>query len=385
MSKNVEFCNTCDERKEHPTCGHVKMMKSQKILTNQAIPGMIVAEDIYTKDNHLIIAIHTTLTDKIITRLKFYAITDISIFIENDLPPVPQDVSPPSYYEEIKNSEAFMRFHSAYQTMLFGIKESLNDIVAEEKEIDTAKLLEDVSNIINQCNTDFELFQLLHCLRHYDDTTYVHSLNVSLICYIIGKWLKYTPGDLDSITLCGLLHDVGKLMIPSRIIAKPSKLTEDEYSIVKTHALRGYHLLKSKKIDPRIKLAALMHHERCDGSGYPHGFRSNQINSFAKLVSIADVYDAMTSARVYRGPLCPFEVIDLFETEGYQKYDPKFIMTFLEGIVQIHIHNKVLLSNNEIGEIVSINKMALSRPLIKVGDQFIDLAKQRDLIIERLI
>lgn len=71
-----------------------------------------------------------------------------------------------------------------------------------------------------------------------------------------------------------------------------------------------------------------MHHERCDGSGYPRGLKANEIDPFAKLVSIADVYDAMTCARVYRGPLCPFEVISLFETEGYIKYDTKYILTF---------------------------------------------------------
>ena len=128
-----------------------------------------------------------------------------------------------------------------------------------------------------------------------------------------------------------------------------------------------------------------MHHERCDGSGYPYGFYSEQIDSFAKLVSIADVYDAMTCARVYRGPLCPFDVITIFETEGYTKYDPKYIMIFLEGIVQTYIHNSVRLSNDMIGEIILINKSELSRPVIKVGDVYFDLTKQRDLHIVSLV
>jgi putative nucleotidyltransferase with HDIG domain len=360
-------------------------MKSVKIFTSQAIPGMTVAEDIYTKDGHLVIAKDTVLTDKIITRLEFYSITDISIFSETDLAATATEFLQSSYYEEIKNSEAFKRFHQAYKNTVSEFKNNLDNIVTEQKDIDTDQLLTDVSKILFQCNSNIELFNMLHCMRQYDDTTYVHSLNVSLICNIIGKWLHFEPDDLEVITLSGLLHDVGKLMIPSKIISKPSKLTDEEFTMIKTHTIRGYNLLKNKNIDQRIKHAALMHHERCDGSGYPYGFLSDQIDSFAKLVSIADVYDAMTCARVYRGPLCPFEVVSLFETEGYTKYDPKYIMTFLEGIVQTYIHNSVRLSNNVEGEIVLINRLELSRPVIKAGDQFIDLSKQRDLTIEALI
>jgi HD-GYP domain-containing protein (c-di-GMP phosphodiesterase class II) len=174
-------------------------------------------------------------------------------------------------------------------------------------------------------------------------------------------------------------------MIPSSIITKPAKLTTEEYATVKTHTVLGYNLLKSKRIDSRIKHAALMHHERCDGSGYPYGFYSEQIDSFAKLVAIADVYDAMTCARVYRGPLCPFEVVTIFENEGYTKYDPKFIMTFLEGIAQTYIHNTVKLNNGITGEIILINKLELSRPVIKTGEKYIDLTKQRELQIASLV
>jgi len=93
----------------------------------------------------------------------------------------------------------------------------------------------------------------------------------------------------------------------------------------------------------------------------------------------------MTCARVYRGPLCPFEVVSIFESEGYSKYDTKYIITFLEGIVQTYIHNSVKLSNDVIGEIILINKSELSRPIIKVGEEYIDLTKHRNLHIASLV
>ncbi|MHB8130713.1 MAG: HD-GYP domain-containing protein [Mobilitalea sp.] len=360
-------------------------MNIMKIFIAQAIPGMIVAEDIYTKDNHLIIAKETTLTDKIITRLEFYSIIDLAVYAVT--PDLNSNITleNSTYYDKIKQSESFQRFHLAYRNAVNDFKNTLDHIVTDQKDVDTDQLLTDASKILYQCDSNIGLFNMLHCMRQYDDTTYVHSLNVALICNIIGKWLHFVPEDLETITLCGLLHDLGKLMIPSNIITKPSKLTEEEYSTIKTHTIRGYNLLKSKHIDPRIKHAALMHHERCDGSGYPYGFYSEQIDSFAKLVAIADVYDAMTCARVYRGPLCPFDVITIFETEGYTKYDPKYIMTFLEGIVQTYIHNSVRLSNDMTGEIILINKSELSRPVIKVGDTYLDLTKQRDLHIVSLV
>lgn len=360
-------------------------MKIIKILISQAIPGMIVADDVYTKDHHLIIAKDTALSDRIITRLEFYSISDLYVMSEENLQEQETQFIETTYYEKILKSDAFQRFNKAYMSTVSEFKSSLDRIASGQKEIDTKQLLSYMNNLLYQSDSNIALFTMLHCMREYDDTTYIHSLNVSLICNIIGKWLNYTPEDLEVITLCGLLHDVGKLMIPSDIIMKPAKLSEEEFTTIKTHTIRGYNILKDKNIDLRIKYAALMHHERCDGSGYPYGFTTNQIDSFSKLVAIADVYDAMTCARVYRGPLCPFEVISIFEIEGLTKYDPKYIMTFLEGVVQTYINNNVILNNKQEGEIIMINNFELSRPIVKVGNQFVDLAKHRDLYIESLI
>lgn len=344
-----------------------------------------MSEDVYTKDLNLIISKDTTLTDKIITRLNFYSITDFYIYSDKNLAKIETDYFENTFYSELKKGESFRRFYKAYHNSANRIKDSMDALMNNRNEFDADKLLSEIRGILYQCSTNIELFHMLHCMREFDDTTYIHSMNVALICNIVGKWLKLSPEDLETITLAGLLHDVGKLLIPNEIITKPGKLTEFEFSMIKTHTIRGYWILKNKNIDERIKNVALMHHERCDGSGYPNGLLSHEIDPFAKLVAIADVYDAMTSARVYRGPLCPFEVISLFETEGYLKYDAKYILTFLEGVVQTYLHNTVRLNNKMEGEIVLINKFDLSRPVIKCNDKFIDLSKNRDLYIEALI
>lgn len=360
-------------------------MDTQKILTSQAIPGMVVAEDVYTKDLHLIIGKDTVLTDKIITRLEFYSITDITVYAKDSFIHIENEYIENTFFNEIKNSESFKLFNKAYHNAVNNIKESFNNLVRNNQDVNPDQLLLDVNKILYQCKTNIELFNMLHCMREYDEPTYIHSLNVALICNILGKWLHFSKEDLETITLCGLLHDVGKMLVPNDIISKPAKLTNEEFMVIKTHAVRGFNLLRDKNIDVRIKNTALMHHERCDGSGYPNGLVAHEIEPFAKLVAIADVYDAMTCARVYRGPLCPFEVIHLFETEGYRKYDTRYILTFLEGIVQTYINANVRLNNDMKGEIVMINKFALSKPVVKVGSDFIDLSRQRELYIAALI
>jgi putative nucleotidyltransferase with HDIG domain len=360
-------------------------MRARKILITQAIPGMIAADDVYTRDHHLVIAKDTVLTDRIITRLRFYSITELLILSDSDFIEPETKYIESTYYDELRSSEAFQRFHTAYLNTVNNYRATLNHIASHQDEIDTAHLLAEVNKLLHQCSSNIDVFHMLHCIRHYDDTTYLHSLNVALICNIMGKWLHFSPEELKVITLSGLLHDIGKLMIPSSILAKPARLTEEEFTTVKTHTIRGYNILKNRRIDKRIKQAALLHHERCDGSGYPYGFRGDQIDPYAKLVAIADVYDAMTCARVYRGPLCPFEVVSIFESEGLTKYEPQYIMTFLEGVVQTYINNHVRLSNQQIGEIIMINKTALSKPVVKVGDQYIDLSRTPDLSIEALL
>ena len=128
-----------------------------------------------------------------------------------------------------------------------------------------------------------------------------------------------------------------------------------------------------------------MHHEKCDGSGYPLGINGGKIDPFAKIVGIADVYEAMTAARVYRGPLCPFQVIDIFEREGLPIYEAAYILKFLENVVMTYMNHRVRLSDGTKGDIVFINHARLSRPMIKSGSNFIDLTKTPNIYIEQII
>lgn len=365
----------------------------KRVRTSDLRPGMRTGEDVYSYNNQMILPKNTILTDKMITRLEFYSVLAIRIAEDGDIdePAVnsPEGEIPLTndapYSEKIKASKEFQNFEKQYLKTAKEFENKLNKIASGQEVINTPDLMKTVNDLVGQNMSSASILNMLHNMRQYDDFTYMHCINVSLLSNILGQWLGLNDHDLEILTVGGLLHDLGKLTVPDNIIRKPGKLSPNEYNIIKTHTVQGYKLLQPQPIDENIKDIALMHHERCDGSGYPLGITADRISPYAKITAIADVYDAMTAARIYRGPLCPFKVIGIFESEGYQKYDSKFILTFLEHIAESYMNNRVRLSNGKEGDVVFMNKNALSKPLIQCGNEFIDLSKETDIYIETFV
>ncbi|MBQ3791287.1 MAG: HD-GYP domain-containing protein [Lachnospiraceae bacterium] len=356
----------------------------KRVKTNDLVPGMILADDVYSYDRSvMILPKGSVLNDKSITRLAFYTI--LHVLIEDEQVGLVEQAKEPSYAERLRSTPEFQKFQHDFEEETDQFKDQINDVVRHNKPLDVERMMTPVYDLMNQSSGPASVFDMLHSLRNYDDATYVHCINVSLIASCLAKWMRMSEEDVQIAAQSGLLHDIGKLLIPGEIITKPSKLTADEYHIVQTHSRQGYEIIKSLPINDHIKFATLMHHERCDGSGYPLGLQADQIDLFAKIVAIADVYDATTSARVYRGPQCPFVAIGLFENEGLQKYDTKAIMTFLSNVVNTYLLNRVRLNNGIEGEIVFINPDHLARPTIRTGNSYIDLAQNPDMYIETII
>jgi hypothetical protein len=134
-----------------------------------------------------------------------------------------------------------------------------------------------------------------------------------------------------------------------------------------------------------VKEAILLHHEKCDGTGYPFGLKSDKIPETAKIIAIADVYDAMTSSRIYRAPICPFEVVRLMYEDAFTKFDPVFAIPFLKNVASSYIHTDVRLSDGRVGKVILINDSALHKPVVQVDGEYIDLSKKKDLNITALL
>ena len=314
--------------------------------------------------------------------------------------PVPVTVEPKegekvvTYKEETQSnsrrmiaSNEFKGFQVDYLLYIEHVKEVFSHIKnTPGYSINTSELIEKMAQLYASRNTIVELFDMIHQMHSLNDTVHAHCVNVALISRMIGRWLHLEQHELDILTCCGLFHDIGKLNIPDEVLNKPGRLTDEEFALIKSHPKTGYEMLRNQNIDNRIKQAALMHHERYDGSGYPNQLTSELLSDFSTIVAIADVYDAMTAARSYREPLCPFQVIEKFEQEGFQKYHTKSIYVFLHNIASTYQSNRVMLNDGRSCKIVMLNQNTLSKPIVQFDDgSCLDLSSQRELYITKIL
>jgi len=374
-------------------------IKNKVIFVFDAEPGMVLAKDIIISDGSLLMPRGTVLDMDIIAKISENHILEIcvvdapySIPVEEAVKQLKKEAEAEekenenaTYYEKIRKTEAFKEFSKGYDTSVDSLKTQLNDIVSKNAEIEEASILEYPESLLSTYTNRLQMFDMIHSLKETDDLTYTHSINVALVASIIGQWLHFSQEDVRILTLSGLLHDIGKVSIPDEILNKPGKLTDEEFEIMKSHVNAGYDILKEKNIDPRVKEACLLHHEKCNGTGYPFGLTNDKIPVYAKIIAVADIYDAMTSNRVYRGAVCPFTVIRMMQQECFSTLDPSITLPFLRNVVTSYIHTNVKLSDGQIGEVILMNEMNLSKPTVSCNGKFIDLSKTKDLTITAIL
>ena len=235
------------------------------------------------------------------------------------------------------------------------------------KMIDTDSAKDVVGSLVEQCVRSPEAFVNITRLKDFDNYTFTHSVNVSVLAIAIGKRMGFSAQELNDIGFAGLLHDIGKMQVPEAILNKPSKLSDDEFDIMKKHASLGYeYLKKDRKINNDILQAVRYHHEKSDGTGYPDGLQEGQIPKFAKIISIADVYDAITSERVYHKGMMPNEAVKaLFSWSG--KHFNDSLVKFFISIMGIYpVGTLVVLNTNELAIIMEPNKNDPMRPKVLI-------------------
>jgi putative nucleotidyltransferase with HDIG domain len=373
-----------------------------KISIKDAQIGMVAAEPIKTPLGQILALPGTPLTRQLINKMKLYKVGSISIqnpsyavapqagentAKRDKVKPVPKTRAHEmvTNIQRVQASEEFLGFQLKYLTCINQIKDTFGKICAGEKSFDEAALLTAVIDLSSSCGTTIETFDMLN-MRTIADPLYSHCLNVGLITRMIGRWLHMEKTDVNTLTIAGVLHDIGKCKIPDDVLNKPDKLTDEEFALIKKHPQFGFDLIRDLQIDSRIKRTALMHHERCDGSGYPSQLDSSLIDDFAMITAIADVYDAMTAARRYRAPLCPFAVISSFESEGFTKYNTKFLLLFLKKLATTYQSNRVMLNDSRFCNIVMLNPHELSRPIVRFDDgSILDLSTNREFFIKSVM
>ena len=219
------------------------------------------------------------------------------------------------------------------------------------------------------------------------DVIYRHGVNVAALSSLLGSWIGLEKVQLNLLVYSAILHDFGKTKIDSiELLNKETFLTENEFNVVKTHTTLGYKIINEIPfLDKTVSYGALMHHERLDGSGYPLGLKGDSIHLFAKIIAIADVFDAINSNRVYRKKKLPFEALQIVKDESLGKLDYEYVKIFLEHIITYYTGEEVLLNTDEKCKIIQMNINNLEKPLILKDGQFIDLEKENKLYIKEII
>jgi len=200
-------------------------------------------------------------------------------------------------------------------------------------------------------------------LRIGDNCTLSHSVEVAMISVMIGKRYGLRGRRLRELLMAGLLHDIGKSQIPDAILNKPGRLTDEEFAIMKTHSALGYRLLKDKGFSNEILLGVLQHHEKLSGKGYPLGNSDNEISLFARIIAVADIYDALVAKRSYKQPFEQREAMEMLMGMG-DDLDINVLRCFEECVILYPVGTMVMLSNGKTAKVVANNPDYPMRPKV---------------------
>ncbi len=257
--------------------------------------------------------------------------------------------------------------------------------IRDDNKLDIEAVRRNVRDLLPDMVRNNDVLMRLKQLEETDDYTFQHSLRVSMLASMIGKWLGYSRDELFDICEAGLLFDIGKMKIPEFLLNKKSRLDEQEFDLVKKHTQLGYTvLLRTPGVSQDVKFAALQHHERMDGSGYPLRLRAGQIHEFAKIIMVCDVYDAMISERNYRARLSPFEAAEYISWNSGSTLDSRICYIFLSNLAEYYIGKTCTLTSGETGTVAYVDVNYPTRPVVRVGNRFIDLAKDRNTAISEI-
>ncbi|MBL5768770.1 HD domain-containing protein [Heyndrickxia sporothermodurans] len=219
-----------------------------------------------------------------------------------------------------------------------------------------------------------------------EDYIYYHSISVGILSGLIAKRMGDNKGRYYQTALAGCLANAGMAKISPRIISKQTTLTDSEKAEIQEHPNYSLKMVQnSPLLKSETKLAIFQHHEKLDGSGYPMGVKGKQYYSMSRIITVADVFHALVSDRLYKKKIAPLKALEIMKIDEFGKFDLEVINTLLSMIANLSIGTKVKISNGSFGEVVFIKQTAPIRPLIRLNDgEIIDLEKERNLYIEEV-
>lgn len=361
-----------------------------KVHTSQLIEGCILSEDVFSLTNSPIVPRRTILSAKTIEIIKAFLIKEVKvepILVTGERFKPSGDILEEAVEKEEAKQEKEQGLVEVYLKAVQSYKKIFNGWMSGIP-VDMPAVRSIIVPVIEKALEDPKEILSLHHYCTADEYLYHHAVAVAAFSAMLAKRLNFSMGDCIQIGIAGALSDCGMAKIPSRIINKKGYLTKEEFDEVKRHPIYSLFLLKDiKLLKEDVKRAVFQHHERIDGSGYPKGVRADSIYPYERIISVADVYHAMTSERIYRSKQSPFKVLESILQDQFGKFDMKVIQALTRLIANFSSGTKVRLSNNEVGEIVFVEQKAPTRPMVRLeqSGEIIQLINQRGLHIEEII
>jgi HD-GYP domain-containing protein (c-di-GMP phosphodiesterase class II) len=304
-----------------------------------------------------------------------------------EIPPPPPVVQPKAAFaDEVKRASRIVAKGREAVVSMFQEARMGKAIEAEA----AAPLVEEISN--SMLRNPGALVSIAR-LKTADDYTYLHSVAVCALMIALARQLGLDEQQTREAGMAGLLHDLGKALIPAAVLNKPGKLTEAEFAVVKTHPEEGHKLLLVGNGASKVaRDVCLHHHEKFDGSGYPAGLAGEAITLYARMGAVCDVYDAITSNRPYKAGWDPAESIRrMAEWKGH--FDPAIFQAFVKSLGIYPVGSLVRLESGKLGVVVEQNAQSLLKPKVKVffstrsqsylKPETIDLARSAEKIAGR--
>lgn len=331
--------------------------------------GMVLDKDVIgIKTGAVLIPKDTTMTRTFIDKLTVNGIREV--FIKEEIIP-----------EGMRNESLTQSYSKVERTL-----DNIFDRIRDGEKVESEKVIGEMKEFVDEISTERDILTQMRLLKKKDDYTFNHSLGVSILAITLGKWLNYSKDKILDLSIAGLFHDIGKLRVPEEIVTKPSRLTTEECAVMKKHSYYSYEmLLETDKFNNDILLGVLQHHEKMNGTGYPNRVTGDRIHEYAKIIAVCDIYHALTSRRVYKDKDSPLRAADYLRKESFTSLDPYITQVFLKNISKFYVGNKVLLSNGTTGIIVYIHPQDETKPIVQVGESFVDFQKEQSLEILDII
>jgi putative nucleotidyltransferase with HDIG domain len=276
----------------------------------------------------------------------------------------PRRPVPPSRFSESEFHRSLQRSYPVYKDARGWVEIMLEDSRLGAS-IDTAKARHLVTELADEVIKNPDALIWLTHMKSRDEYTATHCINVCILALTFGRSLGLDKAQLSILGLGALLHDIGKMQVPEKILNKPARLTKEEFAIMQTHPGKGHKLLSEQHdLDPLCLDIVLHHHERLGGSGYPDGLVDKQISLLSRITAIVDVYDAVTSERCYHDAIPPALALKNLFTWAPNNFDTNLIESFIKCVGIYPVGSVVQLSTHEVGIVVATEAYHRLKPVV---------------------